>query len=1312
MYNIQTRLMFMPLLHPFHFFMKNCLKASFSISLFILSFAKMSGQNVIPIQKTLEWASNLSSETEITPQKLFDNALIDQSGLPFFVYRQQLNTNASAYSYRFTTEEVTSFPKNLSNSLPESGIESDWKVITRVTDAAGIPYLIVKVLPIRKRNGQLEILKSFELQVDLGAPNRSGNRTLTFAENSVLAEGNWYKIAIARDGMYKLDKNTFDALGVDVDNLNPEQINIYGNGGSLLPTLNSVERPDDLTKNPVFFQGDGDQEFDANEFFVFYGKGPDSWRLQYNNTLGRKRWVQNKHFYSDSAYYFIRIDDTEPLRIETLPEVTEVANRTATSFPDYQYIENDLYNLAKSGREMYGDLFDTNLNATYNFNFPNVSSVNASVDINVASRSLGTASNFNFSAPGVTGTTTLSAVSDNVTSDVASDQLVVRNFTPASSTIPVTLTYVKSNADAKGWLDYITVNATRTLSMNGNQMIFRDTLSNGTSETVLFQLSNASTVQNIWDITNPLAPKKITFTTTGGVAEWKMTIAEAHEFIAFGGSGYFSPTPKGSVANQNLHAFSDIDLVIVAAPKHMGIAQSFADLHTSLGQTVVLTNVMDVFNEFSSGNPDVTAIRMLMKMLYDRAGGDENLMPQNLLLFGDGAYNRNKGIEDFSDYNLILFESDESLSVLGSYVSDDYFVFLSDDDDEQNENLLDCGVGRIPASNASQAETYFKKVRKYVSENPATDGGAYSEGDASLSPYGTWRNILTFVADDQDGSFGPTEDEHLNQSDRFARFLRTNYPEYDIQKIYMDAFQQVTTPGGERYPDGEDAIRRRIENGSLLVTYIGHGGERGWAHERILDIPTIQNFSNYNRLPVFLTATCELARYDDPGYFSAGEALLLNPSGGAIVMLTTTRIVFSGSNEEMDEAFFTYSFENGTISNLSLGKLNMLTKNNVSPTNNSKPNFSLLGDPAIRMVYPKHRIYNTAINGIDITTFTDTLKSLQEVEFTGYVGDENGVKLTDFNGFVYPTVYDKASVVNTLDNDGANNVQTYNTFNRILFKGKASVTNGDFSYRFVVPYDINYSVDSARVSYYAVAGSQDAHGYNESFKLGGSLSGAQLNTVGPEIELFMNDTTFVSGGVTNTEPLLLAYLRDENGINTSGNGIGHDITAIIDAETQNPIVLNEYYESDLDTYQRGSVRYQLNNISTGDHTLKVKAWDVHNNSSEKTIEFTVAENASIALQHVLNYPNPFTTSTEFFFEHNQAGQMLEVQIQIFTVGGKLVKTINQPMQQNGFRSAPIAWDGTDDYGDRIGKGVYIYRLKVQNELGGEAEQFEKLVILK
>jgi len=1199
-----------------------------------LSFA----QNSLTINGIISW-KDLLTRTESSGDELyFAQEFISENAdqTPFFVDQKVLKKYVTVNGYRFSAQDVTNCPENLLSNEIKRNLSDDWQVSAEAFKGDDRFYLVVKVLPLRMRNGAIERLTSFSIDFDTQESAFNNNRTLSFADHSVLSEGSWYKIAIARDGVYRIDKNLLTTLGVNVDELNPASINIYGNGGTLLPEENSLFRYDDLQKNAIYIEGEQDGTFNNNDYILFYGKGADSWNLA--GAGANQTWEHEKHFYSDSAYYFIRIDDTDPLRITNQTAPSQPSTQTATTFQDFQFIENDLYNINKSGREFFGDAFEVNTSANYTFSFPNMTTDPARFDYSVAVRSIGGASNFTFNVGGSPISTLTSPVSDNTTSAVADLEQAGLTFTPSGSAVTVGVNFQKFNSESQGWIDYLRVGAIRNLAMTGNQMRFRDARLVSAGSITEFQMTSANNVATIWDVTNPIQPEKVSFT-PGADITWKSETSTLREFIAFANAGYLTPVARGSVTNQDLHALSNIDYVIVTAPGHTSYAQELAEIHVAEGWSTLVVTHEQVFNEFSSGNPDVTAI--------------------------NGAAT----------------------------------------------NKLDCGVGRIPASDASEAEAYLKKLKLYVADNSSPTGDAYCVGDATESPYGQWRNTLTFVSDDQDGDGLAFEQIHLETSDDMADSVAKYHPSFDLVKLYMDAFKQTVTPGGERYNEGSEAIKQRVENGSLLVTYIGHGGHEGFAHERILTIPTISGWTNISKLPVFLTATCELARFDDPGENTAGEILVMNPNGGAIAMLTTTRIVTSGANRELDEAFFAVAFEDETISDLTLGKINMLTKNGVGLSNSSKPNFSLLGDPALRMRYPEKYVYTTQINEIAIENFVDTLKALQEVIFTGYVGDADGNKLTDFNGFVYPTVFDKKTNLQTQNNDDGE-VQEYSVYNRYLYKGKASVSGGDFNFRFVIPYDINYTVDSARVSYYAVAGNIDAHGYNEDFLIGSALSGAQLNTVGPEIELFLNDSTFISGGVSDTKPILLAKLKDENGINTVGNGIGHDLIAVLDEDTQNPIRLNDYYSANLDTYTSGEIRFQMSTITEGQHTLRLKAWDIHNNSSEKTIEFLVANDAGVALSHVLNYPNPFSTHTEFFFEHNQPCESLEVRIQIFTVGGKLVKTINQIVNQAGFRSEGIPWDGTDDYGDSIGKGVYVYKLEVRNPTGQRGEQIEKLVILK
>ncbi|HKR04623.1 MAG TPA: type IX secretion system sortase PorU, partial [Bacteroidia bacterium] len=602
-----------------------------------------------------------------------------------------------------------------------------------------------------------------------------------------------------------------------------------------------------------------------------------------------------------------------------------------------------------------------------------------------------------------------------------------------------------------------------------------------------------------------------------------------------------------------------------------------------------------------------------------------------------------------------------------------------------------------------EAAALVDKVIRYETPGTVTDATACNISNSSL---GDWRNVICLIADDEDSSV------HLDQTDTMLNGIDPFSLKFNLDKIYLDAYQQEATPGGQRYPDVNEALNNRVEKGAFLINYTGHGGELGWAHEGILDNTMINAWDNKFNMPLFITATCEFSRFDDPARTSAGENILLNPNGGGIALFSTTRLVYSFPNAVLNKDLVQYMFEQSNGEMPRLGDIFRLTKRDADNAQGVNPrNFTLLGDPALRLAYPKYDIVATKINGQNLVALSDTVNALSKITITGEI-KSNGQKLTGFNGVVYPTVYDKVVNVHTLVNDAASQPRTFKVQKNILYKGKASVTNGDFSFTFIVPKDIAYNFGTGRLSFYAQNGVEDASGYYDSLIIGGISQNSQADNAGPEIKLFLNDDKFVFGGLTDQHPKIFAIVSDSTGINTVGNGIGHDITAALDGKTDPVYVLNDFYEADLNSYQKGKILYKLDELEDGRHSLKLKVWDIYNNSSEAYTEFIVASNEEIALSHVLNYPNPFTTHTTFFFEHNQPCNNLDVQVQIFTVSGKLIKTILDHFICEGTRSDKIEWNGRDDFNDPIGRGVYIYRLKIRTTDGKTAEKFEKLVVLK
>ena len=563
--------------------------------------------------------------------------------------------------------------------------------------------------------------------------------------------------------------------------------------------------------------------------------------------------------------------------------------------------------------------------------------------------------------------------------------------------------------------------------------------------------------------------------------------------------------------------------------------------------------------------------------------------------------------------------------------------------------------------------------------------------DTNPTSLGDWRNSLVFVADDED------TDGHLKDADGIARFLDTTYTDLNINKIYFDAFQQVSTPGGEKYPTVTDEINKSMFKGAITVNYLGHGGSTSWAQERVLRLEDIENWVNIDKLPLFVTATCSFTGYDDAAFVTAGERTFLNQKGGAIGLFTTVRAVFGNSNEKLTRAVFENLFrlENGEY--MTIGEILRYSKNTSTAGTENSRKFTLIGDPAMKLALPQHRVITTTINGHDISDgVPDTLSALERVTIRGVIQDVGGNILSDFNGKVFPTIFDKSARLRTLGQDAGSHGVDFDLQKNILFKGIASVENGQFEFTFVVSKDIKYEFGNGKISYYAKQDESliDAAGVYEDIIIGGADETASDDNQGPTVEVFMNNEDFVFGGITNENPILFVKLTDDNGINVAGSSIGHDLAGTLDEDTQNKYLLNDFYEAALDDHTKGEVRFPLFNIEEGRHQIKVKAWDIANNSAEGYTEFVVATSEEVALKHVLNYPNPFTTNTNFQFEHNMPNQLLNIQIRIFTVSGKLVKTIEQQVLSDGYRITDLAWNGTDDYEDQLARGVYLYKIKV------------------
>lgn len=1186
----------------------------------------------------------------------------------------------------------------------------------QITSTPGVSrkekFTSISVFPFRKSaTGQYEKLTEFSIDYTDAPNNNLSSKTTShvYASNSVLATGKWIKIGVNDDGIYKVDYNFLTQNGFSSTELSLTGIQLFGNGGGMLPLQNSVSRADDLTENAIeMVDADQSGTFNAGDYFLFYGEGPNRWT--YSNS--EKKYVHSKSYFSDSTYYFITSSSTvNGKRISSANANNSLtADRFATSFTDYAFHEDDDYNFIKSGRNWYGNSFDVTLSQNFDFKFPNL--INGPVKLKssvIARTSTKTATSSKYNILYNNGnvlTQTLSNVGTSYTDDFARANTSSATFNASGSDINLNYVFVPYNSSSTGWIDFIELNVTRALTFQGVNLAFRDQDTLNSASTTRYSISSGSTGEKIWNVTDPTNVFDQKFDKNGSLSEFTTTLSASgnSEYYMFTNAALKTPQYSGKIVNQDLHSLAATDMIIVTHPDFLQESERLAQFrrdHDNL--RVVVATTEQIFNEFSSGAQDVAAIRDFVKMFYDRANGT-NDQPKYLLLMGDGSYDPKTRIGGNTNY-ITTFQSENSISLINSYTSDDFFGMLDDNEGSlSTADLIDIGIGRIPVRDATDARLMVDKIITYETPGTITDQ-TFCAGTNSTR-LGDWRNTLCFVADDQDSNL------HFRQSERIANTIQANQPVYNIDKIVSDAYKQQSTPGGQRYPDVNDAIDKRIEKGAFLMNYTGHGGELGWAAEAILNINMINGWNNINTLPAFITATCEFSRYDDPKRTSAGELVLLNSNGGGICLFTTVRLAFAIDNEYINADMLRYMFTpiNGEMPRI--GDIQRLAKRE----NSGNRNVTLLGDPSIRLAYPQYKVNTTSIQETGTGVTKDTLSSLSKITITGNVSDAGGNVLNNFNGVVYTTIFDKTTkvynLVNDVTGDDVSKPDSFLLRKNILYKGKSSVTNGQFSCSFIVPKDISYQYGTGRLSYYAHTTETDAQGYDEQIQIGGISNNSIQDQYGPKINLYINDENFTAGGMTDENPSILAVLFDSSGINTVGNGIGHDITAIIDNKQQALFVLNDYYESDLDSYQKGRVRYKLSDLADGNHTLTFKAWDINGNSSDVSTDFVVTSSAELAIDHVLNYPNPFSTKTAFYFEHNKPCTGMTVQVQVFTVSGKLVKTLSNYQVCEGYRNSPLEWDGKDDFGDQLAKGVYIYRLKIRTADGETAEKLERLVLLR
>ena len=802
----------------------------------------------------------------------------------------------------------------------------------------------------------------------------------------------------------------------------------------------------------------------------------------------------------------------------------------------------------------------------------------------------------------------------------------------------------------------------------------------------------------VWDISDPLSAEKIQYQKSGDKISFTAATDSLKTFIAFSPENALIPSIKPtSIPNQDLHSSESADMIIVTHPLFKSYADKLANIHlNSDGLISQVVTPEQIYNEFSGGTPDIAAIRNFVRMKYQKQQGSNHPL-KYLLLFGDGSY-ENKTMPPDNPNFIPTYQSKNSNVVVSSFTSDDFYGLLEDGEGE-SDGTEDIGIGRLPVSDTTQAGIILSKISRYL--DPAN--------------MGEWRNVICITADDEDGN------THMSDAEGLASLIKDSVPSFNVEKIYLDAFRQTTTVNGQSYPEVNKAINDRINSGCLIFNYVGHGNENGFAHERVVRTEDINSWKNGGRLPLFITATCEFSRFDDieinimtrtmTPKTSAGEMVLLNRDGGGIALMSTTRVVYSAPNFFLNRNIYNSAFDRDEAGNtLRLGDIIRLAKNN-SGSGPNKRNFSLLGDPALKLAYPWHgKVITDSVNNISVSDKIDSLKALTLVTVSGHIEDRDKNLLDTFNGIVSPIVYDKASKIKTLANDGGQTM-VFNLRNNIIFSGKTMAKAGKFKFTFIVPRDIDYSFGTGKISYYAKDNKEDMNGYFSDIIVGGFFNSVLTDSDGPEINLYMNDTLFRDGGITDNNPHLLAIIVDKDGINTTGSGIGHDLTAFLDNDPNKSFVLNNYFENDFDNYMKGKIIYDLSGLSNGTHSITVKAWDNFNNSSEKSIIFIVETGEKFILKNLINFPNPFLNETSISAEHNRSEAELNITINIFSLNGRLIKIIKTIAPSTGYVLPPVIWDGNDDGGKRVGRGIYPYSIIVTTPTGEMAKASGRMIIL-
>lgn len=1092
----------------------------------------------------------------------------------------------------------------------------------------------------------------------------------SYAERSVLADGHWVKIRVSESGVCRMSFSELRSAGLE-----PSQVRVFGYGGAQKEQDFSKPNIDDLPQVPVYV---------GEDYILFYVQGPISW------TYNGSRFAHTRNTYSDFGYYLLS-DDAGDMLLFPEAEAVSGSPTDVTYYSYYQVQDEDSVNLidrtgvSGGGRTFYGEQFAAGQTRTFTFSTPYANGDNSSVYIDMAANAATTstvkAKLNNTSSKSIY----ISSIPDHYTFGVAGT--ISMNGASEEQNQRVTIQFVNSNASALAWLNYIEITTPSELVMTGSYMGIRSLVNRNTTNPVRFLLRNTTASTQIWDVTDLAAIQRMPTTMVDDQLAWVGTQADGvHEYIAVNtdGTKFVQAEVVGEVKNQNLHALSNIDYIIICPEGYEDVSEDLAKAHEAK-QAITYAIVTDqqVYNEFSSGTPDATAYRWLMKMLYDRAKNGIGQQPRWLLLMGHGTFDNRKLLRNSGTSLLLTYQSKNSVNEIKAYATDDYFAYLDDNEGAiDTQGRMDIGVGRLPVESLDEARTTVDKLIQYI-RNEQT---------------GKWKNQLVYLADDGENG------THTETAEKSAELVRIKNPDFIVHKIFLDAYPQEVNASGESYPLAKNRVLNLLKNGVLFFNYSGHGGYNAITNESILNLKDIAGMTNKNQA-FWLFATCNFAQCD-AGKRSAAETAVLNPKGGAIGILAATRTVYASQNTNLNRSVCDTLFGHSDVFHydMTLGEAISIGKNLLGSDEN-KLAYVLLGDPCMRLNYPTD--YH-----VETLTEMDTLNALSVQHVEGRIIDEDLNIVSDFNGKVDITIYDKMQSIPTRDNDnvgGDPRVIAYNDYPNTIFSGATDVKDGLFNYTFMVPKDIRYNFDNGRIVYYAVTADSletaEAVGHFEQFIIGGTGSTVAIDTIGPEMEIYLNSPAFRNGDKTYATPRFFANLYDKNGINTAGAGIGHDLMLIIDDDPKMIYSLNEYFTAANNSYQAGQVSYLMEELANGPHSLTFRAWDLLNNSTTKSLNFIVEVGLDPSIYNVTTYPNPVQQSgvVHLIVNYDQPDELIETEIYLYNTAGQMVYSHKQDNPDAVSINLPSLGLNT---------GVYIYSVKIKSASSKYSTTSGKIIVTK